>query len=190
MRVLPLLIFTSASLLAQNSGGRGGRLATPTALSRLLGTLREETNPDQAVRDVRTIWETDRWFTFPKFEETAKNVAAIMRRAGLEDVEIGNPPADGVTQGGFWTMPLAWDVKTGTLEILDPQRARRPADAGRLSEGSHVDRHVERPDARRRSGHRGRAGARQPGRRGPEGQAGAGRSAARRRRWRRQARSA
>jgi hypothetical protein len=42
-----------------------------------------------------------------------------MRRAGLQDVEIGNPPADGVTQGGFWTMPLAWDVKTGTLEIID-----------------------------------------------------------------------
>ena len=71
--------------------------------------------------DVRTIWETDRWFTFPKFEETAKNVAAIMRRAGLEDVEIVNPPADGVTQAGFWTMPMAWDVKVGTLEIVEPQ---------------------------------------------------------------------
>ena len=69
---------------------------------------------------MRAIWETDRWFTFPKFEETAKNVAAIMRRAGLEDVEIGSPPADGVTQGGFWTMPLAWDVKVGTLEIVEP----------------------------------------------------------------------
>ena len=73
--------------------------------------------------DVRTIWETDRWFTFPKFEETAKNVAGIMRRAGLEDVEIVNPPADGVTQAGFWTMPMAWDVKVGTLEIVEPQVA-------------------------------------------------------------------
>src|SRR5688572_24988205 len=73
--------------------------------------------------DVRTIWETDRWFTFPKFEETARNVAALMRRAGLEDVEIVNPPADGVTKAGFWTMPMAWDVKTGTLEIIEPQVA-------------------------------------------------------------------
>lgn len=90
-------------------------------MSKLLDTLRGATDPDQALRDVRTIWETDRFFTFPKFEETAKNVAAIMKRAGLEDVEIGSPPADGVTQGGYWTMPLAWDVKVGTLEILDPQ---------------------------------------------------------------------
>jgi hypothetical protein len=44
----------------------------------------------------------------------------MMRRAGLEEVEIGSPPADGVTQGGFWTMPLAWDAKVGTLEIVEP----------------------------------------------------------------------
>src|SRR5512134_128417 len=120
MRTLTLLLIGAMCVWGQNPGARGGRArasATPGPASKLLQTLREETNPDQAVRDVRTIWETDRWFTFPKFEETAKNVAAIMQRAGLEDVEILNPPADGVTQAGFWTMPLAWDVKVGTLEI-------------------------------------------------------------------------
>ena len=97
------------------------RTASPNGLvSRLLRTLLDDTRPEQAVRDVNTIWQTDRWFTFPKFEETAQNVAAIMRRAGLEDVEIGSPPADGVTQAGFWTMPMAWDVKTATLEIVEP----------------------------------------------------------------------
>src|SRR6478672_4251162 len=93
----------------------------PSPVSGLLRALLEAANPDQAVRDVRAIWETDRWFTFPKFEETAKNVAAIMKRAGLEDVEIVNVPADGVAQAGFWTEPLAWDVHVGTLEIVEPQ---------------------------------------------------------------------
>jgi Peptidase family M28 len=127
MRKLMLLIVVLATVgwgqnAGQNVGGRSAIRGTagPGPASALLTMLREETNPDQAVRDVRTIWETDRWFTFPKFEETAKNVAAIMRRAGLEDVEIGNPPADGLTQGGFWTLPLAWDVTVGTLEIVDP----------------------------------------------------------------------
>src|SRR5437667_1252647 len=110
MRRLALLLLTGGMVLHGQS-----------SVSRLLQTLREATHPDQAMRDVRTIWETDRWFTFPKFEETAKNVAAIMKRAGLEEIEIGTPPADGVSQGGFWTMPLAWDIKVGTLEILDPQ---------------------------------------------------------------------
>ena len=44
--------------------GRAQRAAPPSAVSRLLQTLREETNPSQAVRDVDTIWQTDRWFTF------------------------------------------------------------------------------------------------------------------------------
>src|SRR5712691_8489703 len=122
MKSFVLFVVTSALLWGQNAGGRGSRLSTtPSAVTKLFETLREATAPDQAVRDVRTIWETDRWFTFPKFEETAKNVAAIMKRAGLEEIEIGTPPADGVSQGGFWTMPLAWDIKVGTLEIVEPQ---------------------------------------------------------------------
>ncbi len=72
------------------------------------------------MQDMRRLWETDHWFTFPKFEQTAQNVAAMMRRAGLEGVEIVNPPADGVSQFGYWTMPLAWDVKQATLEIVEP----------------------------------------------------------------------
>src|SRR5882724_3579099 len=107
------------------------RPSGPGAATQLLNLLKQEVKPDQAMKDIRTIWEVDRYFTFPKFEETAKNVAAMMKRAGLEDVEIGNPPADGVSQGGWWTMPLAWDVKTGTLEILDssvPIKSRVLAD--------------------------------------------------------------
>src|SRR5262249_46257570 len=117
-KLLAAVVIFPAVLQAQ---GRGGAARPSSPLTRLLRTLSESVNPDQAARDVRTIWDTDRWFTFPKFEETARNVAAIMRRAGLEDVEIGNAPADGVTQGGFWTEPLAWDVHVGTLEIVEPQ---------------------------------------------------------------------
>jgi hypothetical protein len=120
--LLPICLLGGAPGAAQQGGGRGGGRASAATspASELLTLLRSETNPDQAARDVSTIWETDRWFTFPKFEETAKNVAAIMRRAGLDDVDVGSPPADGVTQAGFWTMPLAWDVKVGTLEIIEP----------------------------------------------------------------------
>src|SRR5216684_3833289 len=116
MRSLPVLLLISGIAV----WGQSGRSNAPSPVSTLLRTIAPATNPDQAARDVRAIWETDRWFTFPKFEETARNVAAIMRRAGLTDVEIGNPPADGVTQAGFWTEPLAWDVHMGTLEIVSP----------------------------------------------------------------------
>src|SRR3954451_14728091 len=108
-------------LLTTVLGAQKRASVSPSPVTKLLKMLLEEAKPDQATRDVRAIWETDRWFTFPKFEETAKNVAGIMRRAGLEEVEIGNAPADGVTQAGFWNEPLAWDVHVGTLEIVEPQ---------------------------------------------------------------------
>ena len=44
-----------------------------------------------------------------------------MRQAGLDDVQIGQGPADGVTQDGFWTQPMAWDAHSATLEIVSPQ---------------------------------------------------------------------
>lgn len=69
---------------------------------------------------MRRVYSTDRWFNFEKFGETAEYLNAAMRQAGLEEVETGHPPADGVTQAGFWTMPLAWDVKEARLEIVDP----------------------------------------------------------------------
>ena len=116
-RVTMLALAGAIAVSAQNRAPA----PSPSPVSTLLRTLLEAVHPDQAVRDVRAIWETDRWFTFPKFEETAKNVAAIMKRAGLENIEIGNAPADGVTQAGFWTEPLAWDVHVGTLEIIEPQ---------------------------------------------------------------------
>src|SRR3954469_16000270 len=115
-RAVFLTIGAALALFGQNRA-----TAPPSPVSKLLRTLLDAANTDQAVRDVRAIWETDRWFTFPKFEETAANVAAMMRRAGLQEVEIGRPPADGVTRAGFWTMPLAWDVTSGTLEIVEPQ---------------------------------------------------------------------
>jgi hypothetical protein len=43
-----------------------------------------------------------------------------MQAIGLERVEIVQAPADGKSQFGFWTMPLAWDVQDATLEILGP----------------------------------------------------------------------
>lgn len=120
MRKTGILFLLSAAAVVGQNRSAVRPTAVPGPATPLLNLLKQEVNPEQSMKDVRTIWETDRWGTFPKFEETAKNVAAIMRRAGLEDVEIVNAAADGVKQSGFWTTPMAWDVKVGTLEIVEP----------------------------------------------------------------------
>src|SRR5256712_6150913 len=53
-------------------------------------------------------------------ETRAKYVRERMREMEWSGVEVSDPPADGISQFGHWTMPLAWDVKHARLEIMDP----------------------------------------------------------------------
>ena len=87
-------------------------------LGRTVTTVAQAVQPDAAMERVRRVYDTDRWFTFPKFAETARYLAGEMKRLGLEQVEIAGAPADGVTQVGYWTMPLAWDARRAMLELI------------------------------------------------------------------------
>jgi hypothetical protein len=107
----------------------------PTALGQLVQVIRSEIQPDQAMNFMQQVYSTDRWFTFPKFQETAQYLKQSMEGIGLEDVELLGAPADGSSQSGFWTMPLAWDVKSARLEIVDP---RLPADLASLADYQRV----------------------------------------------------
>lgn len=114
---------TSSAILTAGHGfpGRSRGPAGPSPVTDLLKLLYANVNSAEAMTYVKAIWANDRWFNFPKFQETAKNVAEMMRQAGLDDVQIGYAPADGETKAGFWTEPMAWDPHVGTLEIVSPQ---------------------------------------------------------------------
>jgi len=78
----------------------------------------------------------DRWFTFPKFEETAKRSRhhATRRPARRRDRVA---PADGVTQGGYWTM-----LSHGTSNSARwNRRPAVPADQRVLADYQKVDVH-------------------------------------------------
>lgn len=88
-------------------------------LDSLIESIRKELKPEQAMRYMRDVHSTDRYFTFPAFEKSSRYLLGTMKSIGLSDAEIVNAPADGVTQVGYWTMPLAWDLKSARLEILN-----------------------------------------------------------------------
>jgi len=92
--------------------------SSETPLEALIRTVGSEVNPDQAMQFMHRVYAIDRWFTFPKFQETADYLARTLRDLGLQDVQLLGAPADGVSQFGYWTMPLAWDVKHARLELL------------------------------------------------------------------------
>jgi hypothetical protein len=118
--VFPLLVLLTADITS-----------APTALGSLIQAIRLEMQPEEAMNFMRQVYSTDRWFTFPKFRETAEYVKQTMEGIGLQDIELLRAPADGSTQSGFWTMPLAWDVKSARLEIVDP---RLPSDIATLAD--------------------------------------------------------
>ncbi len=84
----------------------------------VLDQVRTGVKPDEAMAYMRQVYSTDRWFTFSKFQQTAEYLKQAMTEAGLQNVEVLGAPADGVTQFGFWTEPLAWDVKQARLELM------------------------------------------------------------------------
>jgi hypothetical protein len=104
--------------------------ATPD-LEDVIKRVREDLRPDQAIQYMRRVYATDRFFTFPQFHKTAEYLKTEMQTLGLREATIVDAPADGTTQVGFWTMPMAWDVKSATLELLDdsvPAATRTLAD--------------------------------------------------------------
>src|SRR3982750_4738223 len=94
--------------------------ADDASFQRLVQQIGSSVESDHAMQTMRRVWQSDRWFTFPKFRETAEYLKAAMTAAGLRDVELLEAPADGVSRAGYWTMPMAWDVKQAQLEIVAP----------------------------------------------------------------------
>ena len=103
---------TPAALASAANAARVRGPLTPSPVTGLLQLLLANVNSTEAMTNMQAMWATDRYFNFAKFQETAKNVAEMMRRAGLDDVQIGQGPADGVTQAGFWTEPIALGTPT------------------------------------------------------------------------------
>lgn len=97
----------------------GQMLRTDPQLAKIIQEIRADVNSSEALDFVVRLHETDRWANFSKFQDTANYLQKTMTEIGLRHVELGSAPADGVTRFGFWTMPLAWDVKQATLEIIE-----------------------------------------------------------------------
>jgi hypothetical protein len=113
LRWFSFLVCVSSLLQAQT-------LRIDPQLAKTVQAVRESVNGNQALDFVAHQHETDRWFDFSHFQQTADYLQATMKAIGLRNVEMGSAPADGISKFGYWTMPLAWDVKRASLEIVEP----------------------------------------------------------------------
>jgi Peptidase family M28 len=106
---------------APSSASEAPDLASSSAhLDQVIAQIQAELRPEEALDYMRRVYSADRWFDFRRFNQTARYLQTAMTQIGLERAEVVRAPADGVEQVGFWTMPMAWDVKEGRLEIVEP----------------------------------------------------------------------
>jgi len=81
----PAALATAEHAISGHDPGPSG----PSPVTDLLKLL-ANVNSTEAMTSMKAIWATDRYFDFARFQETAKNVAEMMRQAGLDDVQIAN----------------------------------------------------------------------------------------------------
>ncbi|MFH1709083.1 MAG: DUF4910 domain-containing protein [Planctomycetota bacterium] len=83
----------------------------------LLKTIQAAFDAPRAIERAARIHRTDRLFTFPAFDRTARTVTAMMERLGLDDIRIETYPADGRRIYGDWQAPRGWDVRAASLAV-------------------------------------------------------------------------
>jgi hypothetical protein len=89
-------------------------------LQKIVQEISAQVSASEAMDFVAQLHSIDRWGDFSRYEQSARFLQKKMTDLGLRDVEFLSAPADGVSQFGWWTMPLAWDVKKATLELVEP----------------------------------------------------------------------
>lgn len=95
----------------------------------VLKKMRDEVSGRRAIEYINRFWCHDRLSTFPAFHRSAAETAAIMREAGLSDVEILKYPCDGKSLYSDLTSPQGWDAVSGSLDVTGTGgEVRRVAD--------------------------------------------------------------
>jgi hypothetical protein len=92
-------------------------------LQKLVQEIRARVSSSEAMDLVAQLHSIDRWEDFSSYEQSAGFLQKKMTEIGLRGVESIPVPADGTSRFGWWTMPLAWDVKRARLELIEPAPA-------------------------------------------------------------------
>ena len=82
---LVVLSLTLATLLAA---------ADDASFSHLVQQIGSSVDSGHAMTTMRRVWDTDRWFTFPKFRETAEYLKATLTLEFI-DTKLKDPPKGG-----------------------------------------------------------------------------------------------
>ncbi len=87
----------------------------------IFNALQSEISGNRARDYVMRLWRYEKWSTLPGWKKAIQEAQTIMRERGFDEAVIEETPADGKTMSGAWVNPLGWDVKSATLEVIEPK---------------------------------------------------------------------
>lgn len=93
---------------------------TAASLDELFNTIPANVSGNRARDYTMRLWRYDKWSTLPMWQKSAQEARTIMTERGYDEAKVVNTPADGRTRIGTWVNPLGWDVKSATLEVIEP----------------------------------------------------------------------
>ncbi|RKY36391.1 MAG: hypothetical protein DRP73_03395, partial [Candidatus Omnitrophota bacterium] len=94
-------------------------------MEKIYQEIEKEISGERIKKIATELWQIDRWFTFPKFHQSAKLSKEEMEKIGLNNVEILQYEADGKTKYADYINPQAWDAKDAELKIIEPKNSSR-----------------------------------------------------------------
>jgi len=92
-------------------------------LGEITALIDNEVSTGELLANIEAIQNLDRHFTYPKFAKSARLVVKKLTDCGLES-RLLEQPADGTSRMGDWTMPLAWDCREASLELVAPEAVK------------------------------------------------------------------
>ena len=95
----------------------------PMSIAEVLGLIAGERFKGALMETCRRLYEIERPFGFAASERSARFCFEQLQKAHLDEVELLEFPADGLTDYWDKRMPIAWDARSGRLEVTRPRRA-------------------------------------------------------------------
>ena len=94
-------------------------------LEKIYQEIGKEISGERIKKTATKLWQIDRWFTFPKFHQSAKLSKEEMKKVGLNNVELLRYNADGKTRYADYIIPQAWDAKDAELKVIEPKNSSK-----------------------------------------------------------------
>lgn len=102
-------------------------------LNGLIELVKSEVSGGRTMDCIRKLHAIDRWFTYPKFLESAALCQQILKDYGVDDARVEKFKADGKTFYGAWRVPMAWDAGEARLSIVSTDSANGKVIADRAN---------------------------------------------------------